>query len=291
MSSSSLFFEGVAPPMITRLGRLPRSVHAAPSNRDEESDAFFDALLTAAGLTPTAYRARTLHRRLAACLRFLQVGSVAAARQRLVDEPGLTRALLNVALLGVSEFFRDTCVFERIERTVLPALADRFDRLRIWSAGCSGGRELYSVAMLLAEAGMLSKSELLGTDCRAHAIEEARTAVFPWTQVSALPAVRQERFFTQAGQAGIVRPALRLAVTWKPGDLLTGVQPGPWQLILWRNVAIYLEADTVSQVWNSLIAELAPGGYLIVGKADHPPAQPDLTRVSSCIYQKSGGPR
>lgn len=289
MASSCVFFEGVSPPVITRLqggSRPPRALASVP---DEESHRFFEALLAIAGLAPAAYRARSLHRRLPACLRRLQVASAAEARQRLEQEPELTRPLLNVALLGVTEFFRDAGVFERLQAAVLPELAARGGKLRMWSAGCSTGQELYSLAILLREAGLLERCELLGSDCRPDAVEEARTGVFPWEEVAVLGEGRPERFFTRVGEAAIVRPVLRSAVSWKARDLLASAQPGPWHLILWRNVAIYLQPDTVAGVWDALIRQLAPGGYVVVGQADHLPPDPRVVRVAPCLYQHTGG--
>jgi chemotaxis methyl-accepting protein methylase len=288
MTSSSVFFEGVAPPLINRFPSLARSFRRPGPEGDPASHEFFEALLAFAGLSAAAYRGRALHRRLPACLRRLQAGCAAEARQRIEADPGLTRELLNVALLGVTEFFRDGPVFERIESVVIPALAARRERLRVWSAGCSTGQELYSLAILLAEARLLADADLLGTDCRPDAVEEARTGVYPWDDVAALPAHRRDGAFARVGSAAVVRPALRGAVTWRTGDLLARAQRGPWHLILWRNVAIYLEAETAGRVWSELVDELAPGGFVIVGKADHPPPDARVNRIAPGIYQRSG---
>jgi chemotaxis methyl-accepting protein methylase len=288
MTSSSVFFDGVAPPLITRLPPLPRSFRRPAPEGDPASHEFFTALLARAGLSAGAYRARALQRRLPACLRRLQAGCAAEARQRIESDPGLSRELLSVALLGVTEFFRDGPVFERIASVVLPALGARRERLRVWSAGCSTGQELYSVVILLAEAGLLAGADLLGTDCRPDAIEEARTGVYPWQEVAALPASRRDHAFARVGEAAVLRPALRTAITWRTGDLLARAQDGPWHLILWRNVAIYLEPDAASRVWTELVDELAPGGFIIVGKADHPPFDARVNRIAPGIYQRNG---
>ncbi len=97
-------------------------------------------------------------------------------RALLENRPDLLPAAVGSLLIGVTEFFRDPAVFEAVRARVVPELAARGrGPLRIWSAGCSSGEELYSLAILLAEAGLLAGSFLLGTDCRIEAVRQARS--------------------------------------------------------------------------------------------------------------------
>ena len=93
----------------------------------------------------------------------LKVRSTEEAREVLENRPALLPAAVDSLLIGVTEFFRDSLVFEGMRAEVLPNLAIRRGPLRICSAGCSTGEELYSVAILLAEGGLLARSFLLGT--------------------------------------------------------------------------------------------------------------------------------
>jgi chemotaxis protein methyltransferase CheR len=80
---------------------------------------------------------------------------------------------------------------------------------------------------------------------------------------------------------------LRARVMWKQADLLQGVEPGPWNIILWRNMAIYLEKSAAGLVWDRLHRELAPGGLLVTGKAETPPAHLAFKKLASCLYEKN----
>ena len=79
---------------------------------------------------------------------------------------------------------------------------------------------------------------------------------------------------------------LRAATRWKQANLLHSPEPGPWDLILWRNMAIYLKPEVVGTIWQQLCDRLSPGGYLVTGKAEHPPAPLGLERVAKCVYRK-----
>lgn len=252
----------------------------------EEETRLFDALLSRAGLSADRYRPRALRRRLPACLRLLRAETAVEAARRLEERPELTGPALSVLLLGVSEFFRDETVFAWLEREFVPVLAARPTPPRIWSVGCSAGQELYSVAMLLSEAGHLRGAELVGTDCRRDAVEQARTGVYPWSSIEPVAAQRRDAFFVRTGQAGVVHPGLRAAITWRAADVFVEPAPGPWDLILWRNMAIYLQPDAVERVWQTLGGAVADGGYIVTGKADPAPVNLPLTRVASCVYRR-----
>jgi chemotaxis methyl-accepting protein methylase len=286
MSSENLFFEGFALPSRQRRDRLcGRFAAVAAGPAPGPGIDFVHTLLARAHLPAAAYRLPALCRRLPACLRFLGEPTVERARERIESDPHLAQATLSVALLGVTEFFRDRAVFRQLATEVLPSLCAGRARLRVWSAACSGGHELYSVAMTLADLGRLDGCELLGTDCREEAIEGARRGRFPLAEVAALPSTLCARHFGFEGGQARMSAKLREATTWKVADLCTAVETGPWDLILWRNMAIYLESAAAAAIWRALCEQLAPGGYIVCGKADHLPFGLPLHRVSSCIFR------
>lgn len=247
---------------------------------------FFRDLFLMAGISLDAYRGTALNRRIPACLRFLRVPDLETGRKKLKAHPELVSPLLNVVLLGVTDFCRDPAVFERLRQLVATSLDATAKPMRVWSAACSDGRELYSVAVLLQQAGRLAGSELLGTDCRRDALRLAQAAEYPQDALGALPFSWHD-YFTPARHGVRVVEWLRRPARWKQGNLLEGAEPGPWDLILWRNMAIYLEASTAECLWQSIIRELRPGGFLVVGKADHPPQWLPIEKLGPCIFRKS----
>ena len=262
----------------------------ARSAREEHLDEFIAWVLGRAGLDAAAYRAPPLDRRLPACLRALKVSSTHAARGLLERKPRLIAKVISSLLIGVTEFFREPGVFDFLQTQVLPALAGNNRRLRIWSAACSTGAELYSMAILLSEAGLLEQSCLLGSDCRGDAIEHAKLGLYDAAMLKLVTGATRDKYFEPAGQEWRPVEALRRQVHWKVADLLAGVEDGPWDIILWRNTAIYLKPCPAGTVWRRLVSVLAPQGVLIAGKADRPPPDAGLTHVARCIYRRSPRP-
>ncbi len=286
MGSDCVFFHGVKhdpPPVPSQVRARPRRVVASSS--DVDAHEFFWFLFSKAGLNLDAYRGKALNRRIPACMRFLKVRSLEEAHERLSDKPELLAPTLTVALLGVTDFCRDPSVFAHLRDLVLPQFRNAEIPLRVWSAACSDGRELYSVAILLKQAGLLSPSYLLGTDCRADAIRLARIGRYPADSVSGLHGSWLDHFARGHTSVHISRE-IRDQVCWMKADLLQRVEPGPWDLILWRNMAIYLQTDSARKIWRRLVAQLAPGGFIITGRADYAPSELDLHKVAPCIYQK-----
>lgn len=247
---------------------------------------FFDVLFGLAGLSPTFYRSSALQRRVPACLRFLRVPTIEEALLKLRSRPALAAELMNVVLLGVTEFNRDQAVFDYLGDKILPQFGSCPEPLRIWSAACSDGRELYSVALMLAHAGLLGKAELLGTDCREDAIRRARDGVFNEAALQSLDEESRRSFFAAGSSPRRVHESVRARIRWKQADLCAAAESGPWDVVLWRNMAIYLEMAAAERVWHSILAELPSGGYLVAGKADHPPVGAHLRRIAPCIYRK-----
>lgn len=244
-------------------------------------------MLERAGLQPAAYRPAAMQRRVSACLRQLRVTSADSARALIERRPEMLPFALNTVLIGVSEFFRDRPVFDYLKTAVLPELARTGGALRVCSAGASGGQELYSVAMLLAEAGLLERSELLGVDCRADAIRRAQAGVYGPDDMAGVETARRERFFQPMDSRWAVRAELKQSARWHVADLLAFEAGGPCDLILFRNVAIYFNETHSAEAWERLCAQLAPGGFLVTGKAEKPPASLPLTRLVPSIYRKN----
>lgn len=271
----------------------PKSERIRPEMRgafpQRDSDplcaAFFSELFRLTALDRNAYRDHSLQRRVPACLRFLKVDDLHAAREKLLRDPRLASPLLNVFLLGVTEFYRDKSVFEQLRERVLPVLRGTNRRLRIWSAACSDGPELVSVATLLADAGLLEGSEFLGSDCREDAIRRAQAGIYSKQMAVGLAASSSD-YWISNGSKVQVAPRLMESLRWTVSNLLQGPEPGPWDLILWRNMAIYLRPEVAESIWNSLICELQPGGFLVCGTADQLPNHRDLVKISPSIYQK-----
>jgi chemotaxis protein methyltransferase CheR len=271
---------------------FPERVHlslpmanSVDASTTERSSPFITWIFERAGLAVESYRGASLGHRLSACLRALHASTEAQARQILEERPELLSAAVSTLLIGVTDFFRDARVFEALRTEVLPELGARGRPLRIWSAACSSGAELYSLAILLAQEGRLERSFLLGSDCRRDAMEQAHSALYNSNELRRVEPSDRQRYFDRVGTFWRPIEPLRRQVHWKVSDLGRRLEEGPWDMILWRNMAIYLKAEAAASLWRGLTSVLAPRGVLVVGQAERPPVDLPLTCVARCIYR------
>ncbi len=203
---------------------------------------------------------------------------------RLLDDPGAGRdalkALMSEITIGETHFFRHAPQMESLERHVLPDLiARRRDRrrLRIWSAGCSTGEEPYSLAVLLRRAlpdiGAWDVT-ILATDVDVEALETARDGVYgPWSFRGVPPDV-DSRYFLRSGSKREILPALREMVTFEYLNLAEDPYPSllnktaAIDLIVCRNVFIYVDRSTTERAAAGFYEALTDGGWLLVGPAE-----------------------
>ena len=198
-----------------------------------------------------------------------------------VDADAL-RALVAEVTVGETYFFRDPAVFTALREEILPRLAALPDglkrRLRAWSAGCSSGEEAWSIAILFEELG-LTGSHVLGTDISILALAKARRAIYrPWS-LRSTEAGRALPYLQEKDELFAIKDKLRKRVTFAWLNLLGGDYPSlangtaGLELILCRNVLIYLHPAACKEVAQRLYASLAEGGILITGPSDPPLAE------------------
>ncbi len=252
-----------------------------------EQWAFAEWLLRQAGLNANSYRAETLSRRLSACLRFLRVESLADARSLLEDMPHLISGAVSSILVGVTSFFRDPHLFETLQKEILPTLAEPRGTMYAWSIGCSSGEELYSLAFLMADLGLLHGSYLLGTDCRPEAIEQAKLGSYNAGALSGIPAPMRARYLVRYPSSWQVIPNIRGAVRWRVSNILGQREPGLWDLIFCRNTSIYLRSQASRCLWEQLEGSLRVGGVLVLGKAERPIGAKRLHSFAPCLFRKT----
>ncbi|CAN5496011.1 protein-glutamate O-methyltransferase CheR [soil metagenome] len=269
---------------------LPRPIDdGAETSLPAEDREFMRWLLERAGVSVSHYRPESLARRLPACLRTLRANSTAHARAIIEREFRLAASAIGAVLIGVTSFFRDPTVFDDLDRLVLSEFINRAST-RIWSVGCSDGMELYSVALQLAERRVLHRCHLLGSDCRVDATRTAAAGVFARQALRELPARLRETYFNAANASlCAVNPFVRAQLQWRTADVMSTPEPGPWDLILCRNMAMYMRGDTVAKLWDLLQNALRPGGYLVLGKAERPSGAGKLSMVAPCIFRRDKG--
>lgn len=194
--------------------------------------------------------------------------------------------LIAEVTVGETYFFRDPALFDIIRRQILPDIARRTGAsrpIRLWSAGCASGEEAYSLAILAQEEHLAERVHILATDISRSALARARAASYSQWSLRACDPAFIARYFRRAGARFDLDPRFRARITFEYLNLALDSYPsmlnGTWgmDLILCRNVMIYLDRRTVEGVARRLIECLAEGGLLVTG-----PSDPWLAEIAPC---------
>jgi chemotaxis protein methyltransferase CheR len=219
-----------------------------PPDAKDNGTPRWHALSGACGLTLHAYRPDYVLGRIARSVEREGVADLDGLTALLTRDTAARLRFRRSVAISVTGSFRDPDQFDLLSERVLPDLLGRGGTLRAWSAGCSNGLELLSLATLINRHGALGRTRLLGSDVLRENIEAARS-----------------------GTAGDVAWPVALAAhcNFEVRDLITGGAPdGRFDLILCRNVGIYFEPDARSALMTMLAAALTPGGVLLLGRSE-----------------------
>jgi chemotaxis protein methyltransferase CheR len=175
-----------------------------------------------------------------------------------------------------SFFFRDKIPFEHFRDTIMPALMvarAREKRIRIWCSACATGQEPYSLAMGLKGLGAKLagwRIDILATDISTEVLEKAKAGIYSQFEVQrGLPIQLLVKFFSQVGETWQIAPEIRAMVQFRPLNLLNDFSPlGLFDLVFCRNVLIYFDQPTKTDVLNRLARQMPGDGFLVLGAAE-----------------------
>ncbi len=190
----------------------------------------------------------------------------------LEDDAELRAELAELLRVGETRFFRDPAQWSALRSALLPSLHG--PRLRALSAGCSTGEEAWTLSMLLDEAARGRPFRVVGLDRSRAALAVARDGVYAIESTRDLPRELCDAYLqASADGATQVHPRLKSAVSFVARDLLQGTTPGEFELIVCKNVLIYLAVEAQQRVLRLLASALAPGGALVVARSEVPRAR------------------
>jgi chemotaxis protein methyltransferase CheR len=191
-------------------------------------------------------------------------------------EPNLASRVVEGLLNNETYFFRDRAPFDLLAKAALPRLQELRSstrKLRIWSAGCSTGQEVYSLAMMFAEdpvkwAGWTI--DIVGTDVSEAVVERARGGTYTQFEVQrGLGIAQMIKWFEETPEGWRAVEALRKNVRFQVHNLLEmPPHPGSFDIVLCRNVLLYLNQQTRGKAFDRLAAAMAPDGWLMLGAGE-----------------------
>ncbi|HEY8606765.1 MAG TPA: chemotaxis protein CheB [Noviherbaspirillum sp.] len=261
-------------------GRAERSIHSdTPEAQAQEMEyalrEIMQILHLRTGHDFKHYKRATVLRRIERRLQVNGLGDVIAYRKYLERNDDEAHALLQDMLISVTNFFRDRCAFEALERDIIPRIfqdTPEADQIRVWSIGCATGEEAYSLAMLLADQDALGDRtrslQVFASDIDERAVNIARRAVYPASIITDVSPTRLRQYFDREGEHYAVKRSVREKVLFAIHNILRDPPFSRLQLISCRNLLIYLDRDIQAKVLEILHYALYPNGYLFLGTAE-----------------------
>lgn len=264
-----------------------------------------DLIHAETGIVLSERKKMLAYSRLAPLVRRSGLTSFAAFLDTLGGNGGLMTEVVTALTTNHTYFHREPHHFEHFERVVKPGLVARAlagDDVRIWSAGCSSGEEIWTLLMVLLGSGRdmgmkLARSRIiaLASDISTNALAGARAATYPASALDALPENLRRAWCVPTNDGGepqlTIDPAVQAMVRLRVLNLM-GDWPmrRPFDMIFCRNVMIYFDAPTKERLVERFARQLVPGGYLYIGHSERVsgPATALLEPVGPTIYQRSG---
>lgn len=229
----------------------------------DDLTAAVDLIRTRLGLDATAYHPTYLRRRIHARVAARRAPDLPSYLDLASREPEELRALEQSLTINLTRFFRDPATWDAIRAHVAPALAGA--PVFAWSAGCASGEEAWSLAMTLEATLGGAPWRVLATDVDPEALETARAGAYG--SAEGVPPDLAARNLGPDGAGVRVADALRGRVRFERHDVLAP-PPGVFDLVVCRNVVIYLTPEARDRALANLAAAVRPGGFLVMGRTE-----------------------
>lgn len=221
------------------------------------------------------YTGASQKRRVLHAVREMGCENVSSLQARVMHDPAAFSQLLQYLTIPVSEMFRDPSFYAALRTEVMPHLGT-YPSLKIWIAGCSTGEEVYSMAILLKEEGLLERSIIYATDINPQSLDAARRGVFPLRQMQLFTENYQKAggkrafsdYYTAAYDGALFDKSLVENVTFADHSLATDAVFSETQLISCRNVMIYFNRKLQDRVLGLFHESLCHRGFLALGSKE-----------------------
>jgi two-component system CheB/CheR fusion protein len=214
---------------------------------------------------------------------------------KFLNESGKEKDILyRELLIGVTRFFRDEAAFSIVKDSLLPKLVENNKQpIRIWSAGCSTGEEVYSLAMILREyldeKRLDNEVKIFATDIDKRSLELAGQGIYPESIVSDIELPLIHKYFVKKDSGYQVNETIRKMVIFATHNVFKDPPFSKLNMIVCRNLFIYLKPDSQSRVLSTFYMALKAGGFLFMGSSETLGSHSEAFNILSAkhkIYQK-----
>jgi len=266
--------------IVAYLRHIPALVSPAQALEDKEQSALEKVVIllrTKTGHDFSQYKKNTAYRRIERRMGIHQIDRIASYVRFLQENPQEVELLFKELLIGVTSFFRDPAEWEHLQGEAIPWLLASQPAggvLRAWSAGCSTGEEAYSLAIVFKEALEQLKPkerytfQIFATDLDRDAIDKARQGFYPDNIAADVSPERLRRFFIQEENGFRVGKEIREMVTFATQNVIMDPPFTKLDVLVCRNLLIYLEPELQKKLLPLFHYSLNPGGVLFLGSAE-----------------------
>ena len=246
-----------------------------PSDSDIELRLLMEAIYLKYSYDFRDYTGSSQKRRVLHALHQLGLPTISALQERVLREPQVFSELLQFLTIPVSEMFRDPAYFLALRRQVVPLL-QTYPTIKVWIAGCSTGEEVFSLAILLREEGLLARTQIYATDINPVSLEKARQGIFPLEAVRRYTTNYQRAggqrafsdYYTAAYGAARFDLSLCADVIFADHSLATDSVFAETQLVSCRNVLIYFNRQLQDRALGLFHESLCHRGFLGLGSKE-----------------------
>ncbi|PHV11818.1 CheR family methyltransferase [Chitinimonas sp. BJB300] len=245
------------------------------SNATSELAALLETIFTRYQYDFRHYAQPSLKRRVLHAISRLNHTNLTNLHQKVTADSASFQELLQYLTVPVSDMFRDPAYFRRLRDEVLPVLAT-YPRIRIWVAGCSTGEEVYSLAILLREEGLLERSQIYATDINPRNLARAERGIFPIKHLPRYTSNYQQAggkaafsdYYLAAYGAALIDQSLRQYCVFSDHSLATDNVFVETQFVSCRNVLIYFDHHLQARALGLFHDSLVHRGFLGLGSKE-----------------------
>jgi len=221
------------------------------------------------------YLRSSLQRRIRNRMNAEGLPTITALLEKVLHDASFMKTLLNDFSINVTEMYRDQSFFRAFRQEIVPLLRP-YSELRIWHAGCSTGEEVYSMAILLHEEGLLDRTKLYATDMNEQVIEQAKRGRFQLKRMQSFTKNYQlaggnrefSAYYTTDQEHAYFKPAISDNIVFAQHNLATDSTFNEFHVILCRNVLIYFDTVLQHRVYNLFHESLTQRGFLGIGSKE-----------------------
>lgn len=241
-----------------------------------EIEQLFSSLLETYGYDFRHYAYESARRRVLQRVQHEDLSSISQLQQLILKDENIADTLLRDLSINVTEMFRDPPFYRELRQQILPHLKQQ-EHIKIWHAGCATGEEVYSMAIMLTEMGLYSKSQLFATDFNNSVLDKAKHGAFPIQKMRSYVQNYQKSggdqpfsdYYHANYSAAIMAESLKKNILFSHHNLTIDQPFGDMNMIVCRNVIIYFNRKLQEHVLQLFYDSLGNGGFLCLGSHEN----------------------